>query len=196
MRLSLFKPVSDLITDLPGHFMRLEKEVSPTSSAQPKQESKPGFFMRMFSGFFKGIGSVAGKTTDGVGSIASNVPGMNHLIAYDLQEAFVKFDILNGHFITRRMKAIGYNLNVDLNIDIDLDTLEMNGNLWPRISSLPTVILAPLTFLSDFMVDIIIYGKVNDIKWRIGLDKRASGQKPSATSERASGTQPRKRTTR
>ena len=178
MTLSLFKPVSDLITDLPGHFLRLEKEIA-TTAGQP--EPKPGFFTRLFGRLFKGLGMLTSKTGDSMGRMASNVPGMNHLIAYDLQEAHTNFDIINGFFVTRGMKVKGYNLNVSLNLAIDLNTLELSGNLWPRISSLPTILLAPFTFLSDFMVDIILYGKVDDIKWRIGLDRRAPTQPPTAT---------------
>lgn len=187
MSLSLFRPVGDLISDLPKHFTKLEEEAATTTG---KPAKKPGFFSRMFSSIFRGLGTMAGKTGDGMSRIASNVPGMNHLIAYDLQEAHTKFDILHGHLITRDMSAVGYNLDVSLNLDIDLDTLDLKGKLWPRISSLPTIILSPLTFLSDFMVDIFLYGKVNDIKWRIGLEKRKPNQPPSATTAPAKNTPP------
>lgn len=179
MNLSLFRPVSELITNLPEHFTRLEKEAS-AALGRPQPE-KPGVISRMFSSIFRGLGSVVGTTSGGITKTASYVPGLNHLIAYDLQEAHANFDIINGHFITRDMKAKGYNLNVKLNIDINLNTMELKGNLWPRISSLPTILLSPLTFLSDYMVDIIVYGSVKDIKWRIGLDRRSPSQPPSAT---------------
>ena len=193
MTLSLFRPVSDLISDLPGHFVRLEKEVA-SSTGQPAP--KPGFFTRAFGKLFKSLGKLTGKTSDSVGRIASNVPGMNHLIAYDLQEAHTDFDIINGFFLTRGMNVIGYNLNVRLDLAINLDTLQLRGNLWPQISSLPTVLLAPFTFLSDFMVDIILYGKVDDIKWRIALDRRKPTQPPTATSAPAAGSPQPKRPAR
>lgn len=180
MSLDLFRPVSELITDLPDHFLRLEKEAA---SVTGKKSAEPGFFSRLFTRVFRGLGNVVGNTSGHISKTASLIPGVNHLIAYDLQEAHAKFDILNGHLITRDMKAKGYNLNVQLEIDLNLNTLELKGNLWPRISSLPTILLAPLTFLSDFMVDIIIYGPVGDLKWRIGLDARKGNQPPSATSE-------------
>lgn len=180
MTLSLFHPVSDLITDLPGHFMRLEKEVA---SATGRPEPEPGFFTKLFGKIFKGLGIITSKTSDGMERMASNVPGMNHLIAYDLQEAHTDFDIANGFLVTRGMKVKGYNLNVRLNLAINLNTLELSGNLWPRISSLPTILLMPFTFLSDFVLDIIIYGKVDDIKWRIGLDRRIPTHPASATTE-------------
>lgn len=190
MTLRIFQPVSDLISDLPGHLTRLEQSVvstvekkAATSTEAAEAKPSPSFAGRLFSGVFHFLGKWMNKTGGNITKTASNVPGMNHLIAYDLQEAFTKFDIINGHFITRGMKAKGYNLNIHLNLDINLDTMELRGNLWPRISSLPTLILAPLTFLSDFMLDIIIYGSVDDIKWRIGLDRRKPGDPPSATSE-------------
>ena len=188
MSLGLFQPVSAFITDLPAHFTRLEEEAA---AATGHKTTRPSFFSRLFTHVFNGLGKLVGRTGDQIGRTASYIPGMNHLIAYDLQEAYTHFDILNGHFITRGMKAKGYNLNVSLNLDINLDTLEIHGNLWPRVSSLPTVLLSPLSFLSDFMVDIILYGDVGDIKWRIGLDRRPASQPPSATSEPDKSATPR-----
>lgn len=191
MSLSLFRPVGELITDLPDHFTRLEKEAADASG---KTESKPSLFTRMFTSLFRHLGNAVDETGGNLSKTASYIPGLNHLIAYDLQEAHTNFDILNGHLITRDMKAKGYNLNVQLNLDINLNTLELQGNLWPRISSLPTILLAPLTFLSDFMVDIIVYGPVDDIHWRIGLDRRIPSAPPSASAEaQENNPEPRKK---
>lgn len=66
--------------------------------------------------------------------------------------------------------------------------------MWPEISSLPTVLLSPITFLSDFMLDIVIYGKIDDIQWKFKLDSRIGGKSPvTATSAtRANNHKPRK----
>ena len=172
MQLNLFRPVSAFISDLPGHFEKLDSE----ARADAGQERKPGFFMRILSSLFKSLGRVVGSTGSNIGRTASNIPGMNHLIAYDLQEAHASFHIAHGFLFTRDMKAKGSNLNVRLNADLNLDTLEIRGNLWPKVSSLPTILLSPLTMLSDFMVDILIYGTLEDLKWKISLDKRMQQQ--------------------
>ncbi len=174
MSLSLFRPVGEMITDLPKHLERMEKQ----ARGEPSPESRPGFFMRLFSSIFRGLGKIVGRTGGSITSTASNIPGMNHLIAYDLKEAHANFQIANGHIFTRNMKATGSNLNVHLNADIDLNTLEVHGNLWPKISSLPTILLSPVTVLSDFMMDIVIYGPLNDVKWRIALDRSIKKRKP------------------
>ena len=82
------------------------------------------------------------------------------------------------------MKAQGYNLNVDMKLAIDLETLYIEGNLWPKITSLPTVILSPITFLSDFMIDILIFGEIDDLNWKLGLDRNLKGEAPSASSQK------------
>ena len=180
--LSIFRPVGSFITDLPKHFEHLEQEAR-TKVGKPK--TKPGFFSRMISSIFRGLGSVVGKTGGSIGSTAGKIPGMNHLIAYNLQEARANFQISNGWIYTKDMIASGSNLNVKLVAGIDLDTMEIVGHLWPSISSLPTVILSPLTLLSDFMADIVLYGQASDPKWRIALDRRLRDQRQSAAQEAA-----------
>ena len=92
-------------------------------------------------------------------------------MSYNIQNASLKFDILNGYLYTRDMHASGYNLNVNMNLRLDLDTLDIRGNLWPQISSVPTLIIAPITFLSEFLIDIVIYGNIENIQWKFTLDR-------------------------
>ncbi len=167
--LSIFRPVGSFITDLPTHFENLEQEARARLG---KQKTNPGIFMRFFKSVFKNLGRVVGRTGGNISKTASNIPGMNHLIAYDLQEAHANFHIKDGWIQTNDMVASGSNLNVQLHAAINLDSLQMVGNLWPHISSLPSIVLSPLSFLSDFMVDIVLYGQATDPKWRISLDRR------------------------
>ena len=184
--LSIFRPVGSLITDLPKHFERMEQEAR-TKIGKP--ETKPGFFSRVISSVFRGLGSIVGKTGGSIGNTAGKIPGMNHLIAYNLQEARANFHITNGWIYTKDMIASGSNLDVKLVAGIDLDTMEISGHLWPSISSLPTVILSPLTILSDFMVDVVLYGQASDPKWRIALDRRLRDRHKSASSGAANATE-------
>lgn len=179
LNLSIFQPVGDLISDIPGNFTKLEQKAF-SSGESPR---KPGLISRMATRLFKSTGKLVNSVGNGIDRTSQNVPGLNHILAYDLQEALARFEIADGHLRTRYMKAKGYNLNVQLQLDIDLNDLTLRGNIWPRISSLPTIILSPLTFLSDFMIDIIIYGKVDDIQWKFALDKRLKGAPPSATDQ-------------
>ena len=103
---------------------------------------------------------------------------------YDIQDAKAKFVIADGKLKAYDMKAEGYNLNVDMKLAVDLETLYIEGNLWPKITSLPTVILSPITFLSDFMIDILIFGEVDDLNWKFGLDRNLKDEAPSATSKK------------
>ena len=165
LQLGLFSPINDLITDIPGHLFKLQDSLT-----NRPEDAKPGLVRRGINQVF----SLPGKIFSNVGKAADQIPLLNHFITYDIQDAHSKFKIANGHLTTQGMKAVGTNLNVALNMDIDLDTLTLSGNMWPKISSVPTLIISPITFLSDFMIDIDLYGKVDEIKWRFGLDDKLS----------------------
>ena len=110
--------------------------------------------------------------TAGIGNTATRIPFANHFIKYSLTDAYTNFDIVNGHFITRNGKALGCNLNVALQLDLNLVDMTLHGNLWPKINSIPTIILSPITVLSDFMFDIVVDGPVDDLSWSLGLDAK------------------------
>lgn len=180
MGFSLFQPVGDLVTDLPSKLLLLE------SAAQSTEEGRePGYIAKAFSG--------TGNVISDFGKQAKKIPGYNHIFAYDIQDAHAKFAIAGGRLKAYDMTAHGYNLDVDMKLNIDLDTLYIRGNLWPKISSLPTIILSPITFLSDFMIDIVIHGEIDTLDWEFGLDRRLKSAPPSASGERsANGYKPRK----
>lgn len=164
MGFTLFQPIGDLVSDLPSNLLMLE------SSARSK---KPGYIAKVFSG--------TGDAISRIGNEAKIIPGYNHIFAYDIQDAHAKFAISDGKLNIYEMKALGYNLNVNMKLSIDLDTLYIKGNLWPKITSLPTVILSPITFLSDFMIDILIFGEIDSLDWKFGLDRRFNEEEPSAS---------------
>ncbi len=176
MKLSLFRPVGEMITDLPRYLVHLEK----SAKEEQGMPQKPGFFTRTFNWIFKKLGNVVGTT----GSTAAYLPGVNHVIAYDLKEAHANFRIEHGHLFTTKMNAIGSNLDVKVHADIDLNSLSVRGHLWPKISSIPMLALAPLTVLSDFMIDIVLYGTLSDVKWRIAFDKRIKNSRKTKPQSR------------
>ena len=180
MELGIFQPIGSLISDLPGQLAELQRKVTGTSPT-PAEEDKPGMISRFLSAFTDTTESAISK----VDASSRHIPFANHFMSYNIQNAELKFDILNGYLYTREMKADGYNLDVDMNLRLNLDTLELRGNLWPRISSVPTLLIAPITFLSDFLIDIVIYGNIEDIKWKFTLDrimkKARKKRKPSIT---------------
>lgn len=128
------------------------------------------------------LSGATGSTINAIGTqldrTAQYIPGYNHVFAYDLQNAFIDFVIDKGHFKTTKLKALGYNLKVTGVLDINLNNMKIYGNMWPQVSSLPTIVLSPITFLSDFMLDIVIYGEVDDLQWEFRLDPRISDNNP------------------
>lgn len=171
MGFTLFHPIGDLVTDLPAKLLMLE-----TAAKNETLVKGTGYISKVFSG--------TGSMISSIGNQAKIIPGYNHIFAYDIQDAFAKFVIADGKLQAYDMKALGYNLNVDMKLAIDLETLYIEGNLWPKITSLPTVILSPITFLSDFMIDILIFGEIDDLNWKFGLDRNLGGAPPSATSKK------------
>lgn len=178
LSLSLFRPIGALVSDVPANLREIEASV---------KKNKTDNVLKKFR-------RTTGSALNAVGSGIQAIPGYNHLFAYDLQDAFVDYTIKNGKFTTTKFKSEGYNLKVTGLLSIDLNSLEIYGNMWPEISSLPTVLLSPITFLSDFMLDIVIYGKIDDIQWKFKLDSRIGGKSPvTATSAtRANNHKPRK----
>lgn len=166
MGFTIFNPIGDLVSDLPNKFLLLE-----TSAKNQEKGSSPGYIARAFSGTGDAISSIGHK--------AKIIPGYNHIFAYDIQDVYGKFAIAKGLLKIYDMNAIGYNLDVKMKLDIDLDTLYIKGNLWPSITSLPTVVLSPLTFLSDFMIDIVVFGNIDNLDWEFGLDPRLGSEVPA-----------------
>ncbi len=190
LNLELFRPVGDLITDLPGNLVELERK------ALKSQGGKPTWLDRQLSAAFRKTGTTVSNVGTQVGRITNNIPFANHFLRYDLQEVHTRFTIGKGHLVTEGMKALGYNLNVGIQLEVDLDKLTLEGDLWPKISSVPTIILSPITFLSDFMIDIHVFGPLDDIDWRFGLNrKRKEQEEESCVTDKkpAQNMQPRKR---
>lgn len=177
MQMGLFRPISALLSDIPGNLRQLEKE-----GECPEQSSQNWANKAFISVFDTGSNAV-----EKVQKSVYVVPFANHFLRYGIDEAYSQFDITNGHLITRNMKAKGYNLNVGVQLDIDLNTLTLNGDLWPKVSSVPTAILAPITILSKFLIDIDIYGDLLNPQWKIGLSKKLKGDEPSLSPETKSG---------
>lgn len=175
MTLGIFQPIGDLLSDIPGYLTDLEAKV------RNGRESRPNLLTRMATKAFKSTGKTINRLGHGIDWTSQNIPGLNHIMAYDLQDAYARFIISNGHLSTKSFKAKGYNMSVHAHMDIDLDTLEIRGNLWPTVSSLPAVILTPLTFLSDYVIDIVVHGTLDNINWKFGLDKRLKSAPPAAT---------------
>ncbi len=179
MSLQIFRPVGDLISDLPANLAAMERK------ALRSEGSQPSWFDRQITSLFKRTGDTLGSVGNQINKVANNIPFANHFLRYDLQEVHSNFTIGRGKLVTDGMKALGYNLNVGVQLELDLNKLTLEGDIWPRISSVPTVILSPITFLSDFMIDIQVYGPVDDIQWRFGLNKKRKEDKDacSVTSE-------------
>ncbi len=178
LSLSLFRPVSSYVANLPANLTKLEGIATSSGVAE-----KPGLFSRMVNSIFTAFQSAADSMGDGVDKLVYYVPGANHLLSYDLQEASARFNIANGYLTTTDMHAKGHNLDVQMNMALNLNNMVIHGNIWPKVSSLPTILLSPLTFLSDFMVDIVIHGPVDKLDWHFALDRRLRTQAPSATTE-------------
>lgn len=160
MRLQVFRPVSELLTDLPDYVDNIQEKMHTGK--------KPSSLLRSVAGAL----STTSDVIDGIGNTATRIPFANHFIKYSLTDAYTNFDIVNGHFITRNGKALGCNLNVALQLDLNLVDMTLHGNLWPKINSIPTIILSPITVLSDFMFDIVVDGPVDDLSWSLGLDAK------------------------
>ena len=186
LQLGIFQPVGSFINDIPGYLLRLQNMVTGTgeansATAAKKEEEETGFFSTLLRTIFR----TTDDTINSVDSSTQHIPFANHFMRYNIQNAAANFEIKDGFLFSRDMRATGYNLDVDMKLRLNLDTLELRGNLWPRISSVPTLFIAPITFLSEYLIDIVIYGPVDNIQWKFTLDRIMSGKKtrPSVTAK-------------
>lgn len=166
LSLSIFRPIGAFVSDITGNIKELDESA--------KQNKTSGLLTRLS----RTTGSTINAIGSGLDKTAQYIPGYNHVFAYDLQNANIEYVLDKGHFITRSFNATGYNLEVTGKVDINLEDLTLEGNMWPEISSLPTIVLSPITFLSDFMLDIIIFGKADDLQWEFRLDPRIGASAP------------------
>ncbi len=163
MQIGLFRPIRALLSDMPGNLAKLQESVY-----LKEEEAPPTWADKVIRAVF----DTGSSAIDTVQDSAYKVPFANHFLRYGIDEAFTKFDINNGHLITRDMRAKGYNLDVGVQLDINLDGLSLKGDLWPRISSVPTMLISPITILSDFLIDINLYGDLLSPQWAFGLSKK------------------------
>ncbi len=182
MQLGLFRPIGSLLSDMPGYLTKLQQTVS-----FDKSEPAPPNWADKLIRFIFDSGSDA---VDTMQDSAYKLPFANHFLRYGIDSASSRFDIRNGHLITRNMVASGYNLDVRTKLDINLNTLTLTGNLWPQISSVPTVLISPITILSNFLIDINLHGDLVDPQWKIGLSKKLQGQEASLRAEPKEGNSP------
>lgn len=174
MEIGLFRPIGALISDMPNQLRKLQDSIPGANKIQT-----PGWS----GNFVDFVWDTSGEAIDTVGRTALRLPFANHFLRYGIDEAHSRFDITNGHLITRGMKAKGYNLNVQVQLDINLDTLTFRGDLWPRISSVPTVLISPVTILSDFLIDVNLHGDILNPQWEFGLSKKLRNEPASLSSE-------------
>ncbi len=174
MQIGLFRPIGALLSDMPGHLSKLQESVK-----LKKEEAPPSWADKVIRSLF----DTGSSAIDTMQDSAYKLPFANHFLRYGIDEAFAKFDISNGHLISRDMKAKGYNLDVGVQLDIDLDKLTLTGDLWPRISSVPTVLISPITILSDFLIDINLYGDLVSPQWEFGLSKKLKSDDSSLSPE-------------
>lgn len=174
MQIGLFRPIGALLADMPGNLAKLQKSVN-----LKKEEAPPTWADNVIRSVF----DTGSSAIDTVQNSAYKVPFANHFLRYGIDEASAKFDINNGHLISRDMRAKGYNLDVGVQLDINLDGLTLTGDLWPRISSVPTMLISPITILSDFLIDINLYGDLLAPQWEFGLSKKLKREDNSLVPE-------------
>lgn len=184
MQIGLFRPIGALLSDMPGNLTKLQKSVMLKS-----EEAPPNWVDDLIHTVF----NTGSNAIDTMQDSAYKVPFANHFLRYGIDEAYAHFDITNGHLISRQMKAKGYNLDVKVEMDIDLDKLTLTGDLWPTISSVPTILISPITFLSDFLIDVNLYGDLVSPQWEFGLSKKLKREENSLTPAPQKATETKKK---
>lgn len=151
MQIGLFRPIAEFITDLPSFLVKLKDKISTKAKTEEVQFES----------------NTSRPVMDFVQNYTYKVPFANHFLRYGIDSAHAEFDIQNGHLTTRNMKAEGYNLEIGADLDINLHELTLQGDMWPQIASIPTILTAPITLLSNFLIDIKLHGDVLSPQWKV-----------------------------
>lgn len=181
MQLKIFSPVSDLISNLPQYLFDVEQKAKGSVGLNTKPE--PGPLTRMMSWLFTTTGNTIGNVGRRTSAATEYVPFIDHILSYNIQDTMGSFDIRNGHLYSRDMSAWGENVDVDMFLDLDLNTLKLKGNIWPRIGSVPGALISTVSALSANRLNIHLYGPIQDIGWGLGLDKKKKSEPDTLSTE-------------
>ncbi len=161
LELGIFAPIAELITDLPDYTSRYRDKL---------KAGDPTVMQNMVNGVFSGVGIAVREAGDVLDETTGKVPGINYLFKYGLRDADADFTVKDGFMFTENLVAKGSNLTVPLYGSLNLDSLNVRARLWPDLGSILNVALSPITRISEHIIDIELYGKINDLKWRLDAE--------------------------
>ncbi len=174
MKMRIFAPISDMIDNLPN-LIDKQEELINSGKIIPR---KLTFYETVSSKLKSGTAAVVGVFTSGLSSVTnafgqttSNIPGANYFLNYDLSNASADFMIQDGVFSSHNLRATGSNLAVNSSLHIDLSRMYIQANLWPEMSSVLSLMLSPITMISDGIIDIKVYGTMDDLGWKIAFSR-------------------------
>ncbi|MFI3242799.1 MAG: AsmA-like C-terminal region-containing protein [Akkermansia sp.] len=170
LRMRIFAPIADMITNLPN-LIDKQEELINSGKIIPR---KLTLYEKVSTNIKSGTAAVVGVFTKGIGMVGSafgqttsNIPGANYLLNYDLRNASANFMIGDGVLSTNNLRATGSNLAVSSSLRLDLARMYIQADLWPEMSSLISLMLSPITVISDGIIDINLYGTLDDLRWRV-----------------------------
>jgi len=161
MELGIFSPIADLLNNIPA-FLSSEKDILDQKRRGIISRSIQEIVANLSTGIFY-TGELMNKTT-------RFIPGLNRLTQYNLQDAKANFQISNGMLTSNDLVAEGDNLHILANLSYHLKDSYINAEIWPQFSSLAQIALAPVTEISDHIIDINIYGPIDELKWKISVN--------------------------
>ncbi len=170
LKLRIFSPIADMINNLPTLIDKQEELINSgkiiprklTLYEKVSSKVKEGTAV-VVETFCSGLSHVA----NAFGQTTSNIPGANYLFEYNLRNASADFVIGDGVLSSQNLYASGSNLAVNSSLHIDLKRMYIQANLWPRLSSLVSLMLSPITVISDGIIDINLHGTFDDLSWNV-----------------------------
>ncbi len=176
LELGIFSPIAELITDLPDLTTRYKNKL---------KKDDPSVMQDIVNKICSGVGLAMQGASDVLDETTGKVPGINYLFKYGLRDADADFTVKDGFMFTENLIAKGSNLTVPLYGSLNLDSLNVRARLWPDLGSILNVALSPITRISEHILDIELYGKINDLKWRLDAEspfkKKQNKKQGSAT---------------
>lgn len=172
LRMRFFAPIADMLNNLPT-LIDKQEELINSGQVIPR---KLTFYEKVSTKLKEGTASVVqafgtgvSTVTNAFGQTTSNIPGANYLLKYNLKDAHCDFIINDGVLSSQDLHARGSNLAVKSRLHIDLKRMYIHANLWPEMSSIVSLMLSPITVLSDGIIDISLHGTFDDLSWKVSF---------------------------
>lgn len=100
-----------------------------------------------------------------IGRLLGEIPGLNHIVDYNIKQATLDYIIQDKYIITNNFYCTGTNMSLTGNGSVNIDTLNVNSHLRFHFQGLSKLLMLPVSLLTTGMLEFHGTGPLSDVKW-------------------------------